>query len=84
MRKERERERGGEEVASYPGPFVRKEEMSLGTRLGRRRKRERENEGERKERRMDRLSFREVRLQSKLSHMYMHMSYPSPHLVDEE
>ena len=49
---------------------------------GRRRKKERENEGERKERRMDRLSTREVRLQSKLSHMYM--TYSSSHLVDEE
>lgn len=36
----------------------------------------------RKERRMDRLSIREVRLQSKLSHIYM--TYSSSHLVDEE
>ena len=50
----------------------------------RRRERERENEGERKERRMDRLSTKEVRLQSKLSHIYMYMSYSSSHLVDEE
>ena len=51
---------------------------------GRRRRKERENEGERKERRMDRLSTREVRLQSKLSYIYMYMTYSSSHLVDEE
>ena len=51
---------------------------------GRRRRKERENEGERKERRMDRLSTREVRLQSKLSHIYVYMTYSSFHLVDEE